>query len=375
MKVLFDVSHLLHSGADKNENYLLNGLIPAMLQIQHTYGAEVEFLNLYFGKKFSYLPGFIKKNKLHSFMFPGSVLNKLWLNFNFPDLKTFFGKFDIVHSPYYSLPVYSNAERILTVQDLKFIISPGSNPSCIIPDCNKNKLLEANIYRASKIITPSDFTKNEILKHFNISPDKINVVHNGMDNPQRIDVHDQLIFLRLQRIQKMKYIYVPNASYFSHSELQRIINAFLNSDAAEKFKLTLGFCHGDSKADNFIKSLSSQKISAVKITTPQEANILFHNSLYVLYIPEYDGSGLTLIQTFAFRKAVITTDFSALKETAGNAALKIDCNSENEIINALNLLLNNHKRKEFERKARKRSADFSWNKMASEYFHIYKKLL
>ena len=101
MKVLFDVTSLLHSRVEKSENYLLNGLIPAMLHLQQNYGADVEFLNLYFGKKFSYLPGFIKKNKLHSFRFPQKLLYTFWANLNFPDLKMFFGKFDIVHSPCY----------------------------------------------------------------------------------------------------------------------------------------------------------------------------------------------------------------------------------------------------------------------------------
>ena len=196
-----------------------------------------------------------------------------------------------------------------------------------------------------------------------------------MDNPQRIDVHDQLIFLRLRGIQKFKYIYVPNASYFSHSELNSIIKAFEKSNASKNIKLAFGFCTGDSNADIFSQSISSHKIITIKITTPKEANMLFHNSLFVLYIPEYDASGLTLIQAFAFGKAVITANTSALNEIADAAALTIDCNSENEIVNALNMFLNHQERKKFEKKTKKRSADFSWNKMASGYFQIYKKLL
>ena len=375
MKVLFDVTHLLHSGIEKSENYLLNGLIPAMLQIQQKYGADVEFLNLYFGQNYSYLPGFIKKNKLHSFMFPKKLLHLLWSNFSFPDLKNFFGKFDIVHSPYYSIPVYAGAEKILTIQDIKFFISDEPKASCITPLFQKNQLLRKNIYNASQIITSSNFTKNEIVSNFNIKPEIISVVYNGMDNPQRIDLHDELIYLRLQGIQKFKYIFLPNASYFSHSILKQIVNTFNKSNAAKNFKLALGFCAGDAGADTFSEKNILPKTVCVKISNPIEENVLFNNSLFVTYTPEYDGSGLSLIKAFSFGKAVISSDSSALSEIAGDAACTVDPNSEDEFINAFNNLLNLESRKKFERKAKKRSVNFSWSKMAAGYFQVYNKSL
>ena len=44
-----------------------------------------------------------------------------------------------------------------------------------------NIFLQQVLKKSSVIITPSLFTKEEILKYFNIDPKKIAVIHNGLD--------------------------------------------------------------------------------------------------------------------------------------------------------------------------------------------------
>jgi len=367
MKILFDITNLLHADL-REHNYILNGLIPAMLHLQEKHGANIEFLHFSFPKNNPLLPDFIKKNKLHSFRFPQKILQKLWLNVNFPDLKFFFGEFDIVHSPSFSLPVYSNARKILNVQDLRFLRSPGSfgsnDKSSIF---NYNDLLSKNIYKANHLIASSEFTKNELIDQFNIPSEKISIVYNSADNPQRSDIHDVLIYLRLQGVRSKKFIYLPNASYFSKQTLERMINAFLKSDADKNIKLLIAF----DKKKHIFDTLENPRVLYLFLNRKNEENILFNNSLFVLYTPLYDGSGLTLIKAFAFSKAVITSNNSALDEIALDSALKVNPESQDDMTNAMNSMFDADTRKDFELKAKERSSFFSWNKMASSFFQIY----
>ncbi|MBW2997067.1 glycosyltransferase family 4 protein, partial [Candidatus Woesearchaeota archaeon] len=78
----------------------------------------------------------------------------------------------------------------------------GGNPNQIISNMEQKGLQEADI-----VIANSNFTKNNVIKHYNINPDKIEVVHWGIDpeNPyyglnQKSPFNDEKIVLFLGRI-------------------------------------------------------------------------------------------------------------------------------------------------------------------------------
>ena len=137
----------------------------------------------------------------------------------------------------------------------------GGNPNQIISHLEYNGLLEADI-----IIANSNFTKNNVIKHYGINPAKIEVVHWGIDpdNPhycanQKSPFRDEKVVLFLGRITLQKgpdyFIeaannvlkYVPNTKFVvagSGDMFERMINRADELGILDRFVFT-GFLNGE----------------------------------------------------------------------------------------------------------------------------------
>jgi glycosyltransferase involved in cell wall biosynthesis len=136
----------------------------------------------------------------------------------------------------------------------------GGNPNQIISNMEQKGLQEADI-----VIANSNFTKNNVIKHYNINPDKIEVVHWGIDpeNPyyglnQKSPFNDEKIVLFLGRITIQKgpdYFveaanrvlkYLPNTKFVvagSGDMFERMINRADELNILDRFLFT-GFLKG-----------------------------------------------------------------------------------------------------------------------------------
>ena len=95
--------------------------------------------------------------------------------FYFPKI---YDKNDLLHVPHYNAPLRFPGKLIVTVHDLchlvmkEFFKGPAKRFYSSI-------FMRQVLKKSSVIITPSHFTRSEILKYFNIDSKKIAVIHNG----------------------------------------------------------------------------------------------------------------------------------------------------------------------------------------------------
>lgn len=371
MKILFDISNLLSSSGG-GIHYHLKGLIPALIKEAEKSNSEIEFLNIYFRNKAISIPDFIRPNKLHDFRFPVKLLNKLWHNFNTPDLKWFYKDFDIVHSPHFSLPVMSRAKKILTVHDITYLRHPEYfDPKYKkLNDYGYKQLLPVNIQRADHIIAISDFTKNDIIDYFKIAPEKITTVYTGVDEPLKINQDIANIYLRKQDLEPDQYIYFPAGTLEPRKNIPLTIEAFKKSNIQKNIKLVIS---GVGDID-LLNITNDDRIKLLKWNSTEERDILYQNALFVVYPSLYEGFGMPVIEAMSNGKAVLTSDTTSLNEIAENFAYKVNPESMEDMINGFNKLMEYEYRKKLESKSLQRFKEFSWQKMAEETFKIYEAI-
>jgi len=93
-----------------------------------------------------------------------------------------FGKYrpDVLFVPAHTLPLLNPKKSVVTIHDIGFEHFPEAYHWA---DKLYHKLIIQIIKRAAnKIIAPSDFTKNDLIKTYHLAPEKIAVIHNGYDN-------------------------------------------------------------------------------------------------------------------------------------------------------------------------------------------------
>jgi alpha-1,3-rhamnosyl/mannosyltransferase len=375
MKILFDASAmfvLLRGGGVYN--YLLK-LLPNLAQLAERQGDDFRYFHLYFRQKLT-PPEFLDASKTIDFRFPVRMLNKLWINLSVPDLSWVYDDVQIFHSPHFSLPIISKAKKILTVNDITYLKHPEfyTEEGKKLNEYGYRTLLPVNIRRADRVIAISQHTKNDLVEHFNISAEKISVVHIGCDIPIQMEKKNLETMLEQFELKDTEFIYFPVGTFEPRKNIVRTVDAFTRCNPRPgKLKLVISGV-GDRRWLSEIKS--AKDLVTVQWNNDDEKNALYQGAIFVIYPSLYEGFGMPVVEAMGNRKAVLTSNTSSLKEIAEGFAHTVNPKNTDEIANGLEFLLNDSAyRHELELKSERRAMDFTWDMMAEKTYSIYRDII
>lgn len=249
---------------------------------------------------------------------------------------------DLVHFPYFSIPLNYNKPFVVTIHDLILHHFPTGKATTLPFPLYYLKLLSYKhiiaqaAKRAQKIITVSKSTKTEIVDHLKVSPDKIFVTYEGIDQkisnfPAKRDRASLDKFPISNKtikdiIDKKYFLYVGNA--YPHKNLERLIEAFhqcLKKDSHLKLILV-------GKEDYFYKRLK-KSVSLLNLedsvlfynnVTDSDLSNLYKNALALVMPSLMEGFGLPVIEALSQKCLVVCSDIPVFKEIIGNAGIYFD---------------------------------------------------
>ena len=190
---------------------------------------------------------------------------------------------DVYHTQYVTpFFVPKNIKVVTHIHDVSFLAYPKFVKRMDL--FFLNLLIPKSLERADKIIAVSQFTKNEIVKYYGVSPQKIVVVYNaiGGDFLESDYSGNELFEIREKYNLPEKFIlYIGTMQ--PRKNLSMLVKAFAKvKERIPKIKLVLV---GNRKAHNF-----DQKIKKVYLTTPDEETFLLKPVEY-----KQEGNTVTLI--------------------------------------------------------------------------------
>ena len=181
---------------------------------------------------------------------------------------------DLMHFPHFNIPVLYRGDFVVTIHDLILLRFPTKRATTLGPALYKIKYLGYKmaitraIKKAKKVITVSEFTKNDLVDYFKLDPKKVVVTYEACDGIES----GQLTFpenglLENYKINKPYLLYVGNA--YPHKNLDTLIDVF------KKFKERNNFSHQMvfvGKKDYFYQRLHDQ---AEKLRLIQDGSVIF----------------------------------------------------------------------------------------------------
>ncbi len=319
---------------------------------------------------------------LYAQLDPSERLGKLPTNFGtkvmpFPRLwsqirlswEMFLHKPDVLFVPSHTVPIIHPKNTVVTLHDLGFKHFPDLYSSEELAYHNWTMNFSAN--SASEIITPSEFTRQDLIKTYSLDPAKIHVIWHGFDKDR---------FRPNPAVKKKPYILFIGRLE-EKKNIKNMIKAYglLRKEAKTTHQLVLagspGFGYEGIKAEIAKLPINIQKdiietgyISEVDyIHRLQEADIF-------LFTTNFEGFGMPIIEAFACGTPVVTSNVSSMPEIAGNAALLVDPQKPLQIAAALSKLINDSSfKKSLILKGRVRSGLFSWEKAAHQTLEVLQK--
>lgn len=288
-------------------------------------------------------------------------------------------KLGLMHFPHFNVPIFYNGKYVVTIHDLIKHESKGSSTTTRNPMIYWLKYLGYKLVfnfavkRASKIITPSNFVKNQLVKNYKISKDKITVTYEGVDLSIKKQVlsseEDSEKILEKYNIEKPYLLYVGNI--YPHKNIERLIQSVKDLKinlivvcARNVFSKRLGNKITQLQAGDFVKFTG--------FVADEELRVLYQQAEAFLFPTLSEGFGLPGLEAMAARAPVICSDIPVLREIYKDSAIFFNPYSIEDIKEKIiNFLSDNKIREELKRKGFLLSKEYSWQKMAKETLQVY----
>jgi len=283
---------------------------------------------------------------------------------------------DLLVSPDAFNTLHSKVKKLTVIHDLNFEHHP-----------EQMSLLNRKLYQyytprivknADRIATVSTFSKEDIVKHYGINQDKVDVVYNGSNSKFKpITKREQA---------ETKAHYTNGAPYFifigALNPRKNLANLF---KAFDLFKKTTGtnikymivgekmYWSRDIKEAYETMEFRNDVIFTGRLEPDQLGKVL-GSALAITYVSIFEGFGIPIVEAFNAEVPVITSNTSSMPEIAGDAALITDPFNIAKMAEAIKTISTDETlRQNLVEKGKIQKQKFSWDKTADMLWNSIEK--
>lgn len=298
--------------------------------------------------------------------------------FPFPIEQSLQRRIDLFHATDHLIPKFKNIPVVATLMDA----IPLSHPEWVRTRLAtlKRWLWQRTANWADHIVTISEYSKQEIIKHFDISHDRISVIPLGVDQRyfQRITLSKKqeviarlalpsCFFLCLGTLQPRKNVSrVLDAHNLLPISLRKEVPLIVVGRAGWGSDRLIGRLRGSDGEDS---------VRWLEYLSDQDVRVLLQSALALVFPSLCEGFGLPVIEAFASGLPVITSNTTSLPEVAGDAALLVNPENTAEISDAMKLIIDSAEtREKLVQAGLARGRMFSWQSCAEETLAVYRSV-
>jgi glycosyltransferase involved in cell wall biosynthesis len=330
------------SGIDTRNDYVLianNSFLNDFVSSRDNFSLEVTSLKLYGIRGQVLLPRLLKKKRI-----------------------------DIFHTPSFACPVYVSCKVIMTIHDMIHVLF--QEDSSVVHKLYYNYIVRKAAEKASRIITVSENSKCDIINYLNLSPEKVVVTYNAVDERfKRSNENDVDEIKERFGINGRFILYVGNQK--PHKNVRMLIEAYQLLRGKVNLKLVIV----GKKDLLFYRGLNDNMLEGVIFVGDISDALMprFYSGAEMYVSPSlYEGFGLPLIEAMACRTPVVALSTPSSDEVLDNAGYIVNENQPEELANCIDtVLLDSNLRNCLVEKGVERIKQFSWEKSAKKILEIY----
>jgi len=283
---------------------------------------------------------------------------------------------DLFHAPHYVLPPLSRGKSVVTIHDCIHLMFPEYLPNRFALGYARASLWAAARV-SNRILTVSDASKRDILRFFDVAPEKISVIYNGIDERFRVEPPEEEMSRVTQRYQLAGDFVLYAGNVKPHKNLERLIDAFqlLRQDGFDDLKLIV---IGDeiskyAELRRAVHRYNLHKYVRFLGYMPDATLAVLYRLAAVFVFPSlYEGFGLPPLEAMASGAPVVTSNVSSLPEVAGDAAVLVDPRDPRAIADGIRRVLTEPGLRDALRaRGLARAAEFSWERSVERIRQIY----
>jgi glycosyltransferase involved in cell wall biosynthesis len=274
--------------------------------------------------------------------FPATWFARLEMERQIPRLE-WLVRFDVLFAPNFVPPPTRTRRLVLTVHDLAFRLYPETAPHAT------RRWLEAldrSLHQAARIIVPSEATREDLLAHYAVDPERVRVIPHGVD-PEAFRRPPEDVVREARRRQGIDGPYLLFLGGIEpRKNLPAIVGAFRALDGDVRLVIAGGSVpwnpEGRQLLEGALDGLPPPVRDRITLTgyLPEADKVALLAGAEALVFPSlYEGFGFPVLEAMAAGTPVLTSEVSSLPEVAGDAAFLVDPRSEESIAEGMERLL------------------------------------
>lgn len=281
---------------------------------------------------------------------------------------------DLFHSLAQRPAPFRFRNEVVTVFDLFPLVGRGySAPSF---QRKFTRLLIEAAGRAARVITPSQYTADELVRHTGTARDKICVIPLGVDmpNPDRFfpapGERERWAGKGNELILMVGVVQTRKNTLGALHALERLPQRY-------HMALVGGDGYGSEPVHEYIqKSGLGSRLRVVGYASREVVESLYRAASVLLFPSFEEGFGLPVLEAMARGLPVIASGTSSLPEVGGEAVVYVNPRDEGEMAAQVIRACEDHDlRKQMIQKGLERVKEFSWGRMAKATLSVYNQVL
>lgn len=254
-------------------------------------------------------------------------------------------KLDLVHFPYFNVPLFYNNPFVVTIHDL-IIDNYATGQASTLPiplywlkRLGYKAVMNHAVSQARAVIVPSHATKSELINHYSIEEKKVIVTHEGVDHVkkdpkiQRSKDPNELQQIKDKIVNNKFFLYVGNA--YPHKNLEMLINAFANVAHQQREVLLVLVGKHDYFYKQLAKTIDPLPILHLIILTGEVSDEtldwLYAQALATVIPSLMEGFGFPALEAMNKKCLVIASKIPVLSEVCDNQILFFDPNKQESL--------------------------------------------
>jgi glycosyltransferase involved in cell wall biosynthesis len=246
-----------------------------------------------------------------------------------PRVEWLAGEFDLLLGTNFLPPRTGRPERAVpVVHDLAFLHLPESAPQF---DAGWRRRLARSIDAAAAVIVPSASAREDLLAWRPVAPERVHVVHHGVD----ADAYAPVSPAAIDAVRRRFGIEGPYVLFIGGIEprknLERLVAAFGQLGTSASLVIAGGPVAWLPKAGEQVEGAVSalpagvqRRVVRTGYVSERDKVALLSGATILAFPSRYEGFGFPVLEAFAAGIPVVTSSVSSLPEVAGDAAILVD---------------------------------------------------
>jgi glycosyltransferase involved in cell wall biosynthesis len=281
---------------------------------------------------------------------------------------------DVIHCPYYSMPLNTHIPVVVTIHDASVFSHPDIHDD--VRGDYYRSATRSSLSRATRFIVPSRATRDELIRIFEADPARVDVAYHGIDTtvfcpPSEVE-RDRVA----ARLGLRNQPYIGSLGEMSRRKnIPELIRGWTEAASAMEDPPALVLA-GPASADQLVMAAVSKVPSNLRLVRPgflrpPDLPGFVGGATLMVFPSRAEGFGFPTLEAMACGAAVLIARRLSLPEIGGEAAAYTEPDAVSIARNITRLLNDPDRRAALSKAAHARSQLFTWTSSAEVHLESY----